>query len=105
MKTTDQFNIYEYLDQNGDPAKFICDGHVDSVVFREKCLRDFYVKPLVVRHQWLKVRRVSTKTTRKYLKKTETVYLTAKEAGATPVTIGLIQSQGLVGAPKIDVLN
>jgi hypothetical protein len=90
--------IYEYLDQNGNPAKFICDGHIDSVVFRDKCFRDYYVKPLVVRHQWQKIRKVSNKAKKKYIKITETVYLTAEEAGATPVTIGLITSQGLVSA-------
>lgn len=92
MNSAEQFVIYEYLDQKGDPSQLICDGHVDSMTFRDKCFKDFYVKPMVVRHQWQKTRRiVEQRPGKKYRNtRTETVYITNEEFGATPVTIGLV---------------
>ena len=92
MMTAAPLNIYEYLDQNGNPDKFICDGHIDSVAFRDKCFQDYYVRPLVVRHQWQKTRRIFKHTGRqkKLRNITETVYIASEEMGCKPVTVGLV---------------
>ncbi len=94
METRSQFNIYEFLDRNGDPVEFVCDGHIDSTVFREKCFHDYYVEPMVVQHQWRKSRKfVIPKEGRKRGKSyTKLISCTSGESGATPVTVGLIKS-------------
>ena len=91
MNRTEQFNIYEYLDQSGDAVKYICDGHVDSVAFREKCFKEFYVKPMIVRHQWRKTKRFSNSNPGKKYGRSiiGTVHSGIEEMGSTPVTIGL----------------
>ena len=92
METGEHLNIYEYLDQSGVPSQFICDGHVDSVLFRDKCYEDYYVRPMVVRHQWQKTRRIASQRPGKKFKSSvlETVYLSNQERGSVPVTIGLL---------------
>ncbi len=92
MKTSEQLNIYECFDQKGDPVKFICDGHVDSTIFRDRCFEDYFVKPMVIRHQWQKTRKSFTrKTGKKFVRSvTETIDCPTEEMGATPITIGLI---------------
>lgn len=91
MQATQQFNIYECYDQSGENPEYICDGHIDSVAFREKCFQEFYVKPMIVRHQWRKTRRFKSlkpgeKKGRSYV---GTVHCTTAERGAVPITVGL----------------
>lgn len=92
MTIPDNFHIYEFFDQNGDPSQFICDGHVDSTTFRNKCVQDFSLSPLVVRHQWQKMRKVieSRPGKKKKLAVTKTIYSAHEVFGARPVTIGLL---------------
>ncbi len=91
METT-QINIYEFLNHNGDPIEFVCDGHIDSMMFREKCFKDYYVKPMVVRHQWRKTRKTLERKPGKKFGKlcSKTVSCDSEEKGAIPVTVGLL---------------
>ncbi len=92
MKTPERFNIYECLDQSGESLKFICDGHVDSVTFRDKCFEEFYVKPLVIRHQWRKTRSFKNpRPGKKYGSNISgTVHCVTEEMGSVPITVGLV---------------
>ncbi len=92
MEIEQSFNIYECFDQSGDPSKYICDGHVDSVSFREKCFSDFFIKPLVIQHQWQRTRKFverepDKKFSRCYIR---SVPCNEKDKDATPVTVGLV---------------
>ncbi len=53
-----KFNIYEYLDKEGQPEQYVCSGHVDSTEFRDKCQEMYAVKPMVVQHRWRRIKRV-----------------------------------------------
>lgn len=88
----EHINIYECYDHNGNPVRYVCDGHVDSMTFREKCFSDFYSKPMVVRHQWQKTRKFVTGKPKAKRNRfiTETIYTPTREMNSTPVTIGLM---------------
>lgn len=92
MKPTDPFYIYEFFDQNSDASQLICDGHVDSTKFRDQCLRDFDLEPLVIRHQWQKTRRVTEQRPGRKRKNTitQSYCLPTEVSGSKPVTIGLL---------------
>ncbi|MBU2509983.1 hypothetical protein KJ966_01550 [bacterium] len=92
MEIVNKFNIYEYLNRNGDPVEFVCDGHIDSIAFREKCYQDYFVKPMVIRHQWRKTRKIVERNQgKKFVKSyTKMISCTPGELGATPVTVGLV---------------
>lgn len=96
MNTDNSFNVYECFDQKGNPVKLVCDGHIDSMLFRDKCFKDFYVKPMVVRHQWQKTKKTFRKNAGKGFKKslTETIDCGYGDTDATPITVGLLRADG-----------
>ena len=92
MKTKNSFNIYECFDQDGQPVKYICDGHLDSEAFREKCYRDFFIKPKVVQHLWRRSRRfLERNPDRKFVRAyTGSTACSEWDSGATPETVGVL---------------
>ena len=94
MNTAQPVNIYECFDPNGDAVKFICNGHIDAMMFRDKCYQDYFVKPMVVQHQWQKMRKYAGRREGKKFYKgvTKTVSCKPGEMGATPITVGMIQA-------------
>lgn len=95
MDHNEHINIYEFLDQNGDPSHYICHGHVDSERFREVCYKEFSVKPMVVQHSWQKNKRVSFKDakSRRYRTKIDRIQCSEKDLNAKAVTIGKVKRQ------------
>lgn len=90
METKDKLEIYEYCDQHGFPSQYTCEGHIDSVRFREECQRIFSAKPLVIQHRWQRTKRISVRHAEKKFARSFTteVLCTAYEKGAQAVTIG-----------------
>lgn len=93
MKNRYNFNIYECFDREGEPVKFVCDGHMDSDAFREKCLKDFMVKPKVVQHRWRRARKfLERDPDRKYARAyTASTNCPEWHPEATPETVGLLK--------------
>ena len=94
METMEPFNIYECFDQNGDPIKYICQGHIDSTQFRDKCYEEYFVKPMVVQHRWRRTRKfVERQPDKKYARSyTRSERCSEFDNNATPVTVGLLQN-------------
>ncbi len=91
MNIKDQINIYEFIDQSGDPSHYICWGHVDSERFRDECFKGYSVRPLVIQHRWQRTRRVVQESGKRKKARTriDSVQSQANDISASAVTIGL----------------
>lgn len=91
MNEENPLTIYEYVDPNGDPNTYMCNGHVDSITFREAVQEKFAVKPMIVQHRWRRSKRI---VKRDIEKKRARVYTTdvaclSEEPGAYAITVGI----------------
>ena len=91
MDIKNQINIYEFVDQSGDPSHYSCWGHVDSERFRDECFKEFSVRPLVVQHSWQRTKRVIQQQERRKKVRTriDSVQCHPEDQNAMAVTIGL----------------
>lgn len=90
--------LNEYFDADGNLHSYMCSGHLDSNTFREECLKQFAVKPRVIKHFWQTSKWVKRDPERKHSRGYAThVSLPHFVRGAKPVTIGLV-----VGSPESD---
>ncbi len=96
MDLKDHIDIYEFMDQSGDPSHYACWGHVDSDLFREECFKEYSVKPLVVQHSWQKTKNViQSKKSKKHRTRTrtESVSCNQNDRNAMAITIGIVPSK------------
>ncbi len=83
--------INEYFDTNGTPHSFSCEGHVDSLLFREQCEKQYFIRPRKIQHEWQKAKWIKRDPDKRHSRG----YLTQAPCpwymkGAKPITIGLI---------------
>ncbi len=92
MNIKDQINIYEFMNQSGDPSHYICWGHVDSERFREECFKEFSVRPMVIQHRWERTKRVvqQKKKQKRFKTRIDSIQCQADDQNAKAVTIGLV---------------
>jgi len=84
--------LNEYFDSNGNLHSYVCPGHLDSTIFRDKCEKQYAIRPRIVKHFWQKTKWVKRDPERKHSRGFSTsVSLPHFEFGAKPVTIGLIE--------------
>ncbi len=99
MNLRQSINIYECLDQSGDPSFYMCWGHIDSERFREECFREYAIRPLVIQHQWQRSQRVLVKESKRtrFRSRVDCVNELNQRDSSKAVTIGLL--------PKIDSIE
>jgi len=88
MKET---HINEYFNSSGDLHSFSCEGHVDSMFFREQCEKEHFIRPGKIHHEWRKAQWIKKDPEKKHSRG----YLTQAPCpwyinGAKPVTIGWV---------------
>ena len=84
--------LNEYFDADGNLHSFVCTGHLDSMEFRDRCEKQYAVRPRIVKHFWQKTRWIKRDPERKHSRGYATsVSLPYFEHGAKPVTVGLIE--------------
>ena len=92
MIENSRLTIYEYLNQNGDPDAYVCEGHVDSMTFRDAVQQEFSVKPLVVQHRWRRTKRIVKRDIEKKQARgyTTNVPCFSDEPDSFAVTVGIL---------------
>ncbi len=92
MTEKTRLTIYEYLNPNGDPDKYVCAGHVDSTAFRDAVLQEYSVKPLVIQHRWRRTKRIVKRDPEKKRARgyTTDVVCFPEEPDSHAVTVGIL---------------
>lgn len=83
-------NIYEVYN-NQNLHYLFCHGHIDVLLFREECIKNFYTEPVRIVQEWRKETIINIETKKgKLRKKISTQRCNCSEIDAFPVTIGYV---------------